>query len=68
MDRYDIGGRRLAERIRAMSEAEVCHFIRRESRSGQLSKTVRTLNRDVLSSDMPRREEAEAAIRKLGFI
>lgn len=68
MDRVDIGGQRLAQRISAMSENEICQFIRRESRIGGLSKAVRTLNRDALSEDNDRRKRAEAAIRKLGFL
>ncbi len=68
MDRLDLGGTRLAQQISAMSDTEICHYIRSESRSRRLSRTLRTLNRDVLSADLERRRRAEAAIRKLGFI
>lgn len=68
MDRFDPKGPALALRISAMSETEICQFIRRESRNGQLSKAVKTLNRDALSNDTERRARAEAAIKKLGFL
>lgn len=68
MDRYEIRSAGLAQRISAMSENEICQFIRRESRNRQLSVTIRALNRDVLSDDRHRRTSAEDAIRKLGFI
>lgn len=51
-----------------MTEAEISHFIRRESRRGGLSRAVRMLNRDVLSSDLQRRIRAEEAIKRLGFV
>lgn len=58
----------LAVMISEMSEAEICHFIRHESKFGRLSRTIRQLNRDVLSKDTTRRYSAEEAIRRLGFI
>lgn len=68
MDRFETEDCRLAREISAMSENEVCHFIRNEQRNGRLSQAVRALNSDVLSGDFERRRRGEAAIRKLGFI
>ncbi|MEL7104871.1 MAG: hypothetical protein AAGM21_03055 [Pseudomonadota bacterium] len=51
-----------------MSESEIWQFIRRESKTGRLRRTVRDLNIDALSKDTARRSRAEAAIRRLGFI
>lgn len=58
----------LAAIISDMSEAEICRFIRQESKFGRLSRTVRDLNKDALSGDLERRKRAETAIRRLGFI
>ena len=68
MDSYHFGARDLADDIAAMDEAEICQFIRRESKTGGLSRTVRNLNRDILSKDSARRSRAKAAIERLGFI
>lgn len=57
-----------APQIAAMTESEVTRFIRKQSRQGRLSLTVRVLNEQSFSADADSRAIAEAAIRKLGFI
>ncbi|MEO1238777.1 MAG: hypothetical protein AAFW64_03765, partial [Pseudomonadota bacterium] len=68
LDTYRSSDADIAAIISDMTETEISQFIRQESRTGRLSRTVKSLNQDVLSDDTVRRRRAEAAIRRLGFI
>lgn len=68
METEDVGRDGLARSIVAMQDAEIIQFIRNQSRERRFSRTVQTLNEAALSPDTDRRDEAMAAIRRLGFI
>lgn len=51
-----------------MAPSEIAAFITEQIEARQLSQIVKSLNDDMLSKDSLRREQAEMALSKLGFI
>ncbi|MBI1416447.1 MAG: hypothetical protein GC146_04415 [Limimaricola sp.] len=54
--------------IEALEVDDVAAFVTRHIRERRLTRIVRTLNRDTLSSDVARRQRAENALHRIGFI
>ena len=57
-----------AERIAGLSQDDVPSFILSSAAERQLHAIIRDLNADILSRNEDRRQAAEAALRKLGFL
>ena len=57
-----------SEAILNMAPSEIAAFITEQIEARQLSQIVKSLNDDMLSKDSLRREQAEMALSKLGFI
>ena len=58
----------VVDRIIDMSTQEADLFLRRRMANKTLSPLMRELNAEVLSGDKARRETAEAALSRLGFV
>ncbi len=57
-----------AEMIAGLSAPEIDEFVRRSIAEKALTPIVRSLNKSLLNGDTPRRQAAETALRRIGFL
>ncbi len=56
------------ELVNGMRPEEVPQFLRLSIREKKLTTIVSALNREVLSADPQRRDAAQSALRRIGFV